>query len=230
MGSDVPFWDLFNVTDGKVFAPGSEGFDYDETSPWSQLTLKGNRLPGTITLTGSATHRIDVQKSNGVDGGTLIERGYVPGKFDIDMKIWTESHWDLWKDIYPQIFRRPAKVDVNDAKTKKAGATATQIDVTSKAALPISHPVLDLMGISSCLVESIAMPRPGPELGTQIITIKCIEYVPPTKKSAIRKTTGAAVNVGLAKELQPAVNKPISPAEAGDGSPGGPPVTSHGSR
>lgn len=222
--ADIPWWDPIPITDGKVIAPDSEGLLYDDSSPWARVDIGGHRLPGTCSVTGAAVHRIDIQKSNGVDGGTIIERGYVPGKYDIECKIWTEAQWNAWQEIYPQIFRRPGKIDVNDAKAKKAGATAAEIKATEKAALTISHPFLALAGVSACLVESIPVPRPGPEWGTWVITIKVVQYIAPVpKQSALRKGTGAKENVPLVKELQPATNKPKKPSEDGDGGPNGAP-------
>lgn len=228
----VPFFDRFNATDGRVFQPGSEGADYDDTSPWSAVTIAGRRLPGTCTITGAATHRVDVQRASGVDGGTLIERGYDPSKFDIDVKIWTLSQWNIWLEIRPNLLRRSGKLDVRDAKAKKTAANSAAIAATALAATPISNPLLDVEGIGACLVESIQFPRPGPEFGSWIITIKCMEYVAPAKVNATKVLRGNRENVRSVddKAPSPAVNKPTSPKDAGDGGPNGAPKISHGSR
>lgn len=228
--ADIPWWDQFDVTDRVVFAPGSEGFDYDDTSPWANVSIGGNRLPGTCVVAGAAVHRIDVQKANGVDGGTLIERGYEPGKFDVDCKVWTRSQWRILLGILPQIFRRPNKIDVNDAKAKKAGATAAEIEATATAAKPVTGPMFDFMNVGSCLIQSVGIPRPGPEWGTWVVSIKCVEYIAPNPKNAgVRKTTGSKDTAPLHQKLTPATNKPPKPSESGHGGPNGEPVTAHGS-
>lgn len=216
----IPFWDSFPEV--------AEAGPSSDPHPWGQVTIGGITLPGTCEVSGAAIHRIDIQKANGVDGGTLIERGYQPGEFDIDMKIWTSEHWDLWQETRPFIFRRLNKIDANDAK--KNAATADQVSATEKAALPISHPALADAEITACLIKSISLPRPGPERGTKIITIKCVQYIPPaTKTSANRKLVGVKPPPRDPRnDLNGAVNKPLSPLDAGDGSPNGPPVTTHG--
>jgi hypothetical protein len=218
--SAIPFWDPYS-------SPSVDGPDSDP-NPWGQVTIGGILLPGYCEVSGAAIHRIDVQKANGVDGGTLIERGYQPGEFDIDMKIWTEKHWDLWRETRPFIFRRLNKVDLNDAK--KSGATREQVAATEKASLSISHPALADAEITACLIKSISLPRPGPERGTKIITLKCVQYITPAVKvSAIRKHVGVKGPTRDPRvDLNGAVNKPTSPLDAGDGGPNGAPVTTHG--
>lgn len=217
----IPFWDQF--PDTWVMGPASD------PNPWGSVILGGITLPGTCEVTGAAIHRIDVQKANGVDGGTLIERGYQPGEFDIDMKLWTPEHWQLWRETRPSIFRRLSKIDPNDTK-KKTTASAGQVSATEKAALAVSHPALADAEITACLIKSITLPRPGPELGTKIITIKCIQYIPPApNKNALRKAASVKAPARDPRtDLAPSVNKPITPLEAGDGGPNGPPATSHG--
>jgi hypothetical protein len=216
----IPFWDQF--PDTWVMGP-----DYDP-NPWGSVTIGNIVLPGICEVTGAATHRIDVQKANGVDGGTLIERGYQPGEFDIDMKIWTPKHWALWLETRPSLFRRLSKVDLNDAKKKTA--TAAQIEATARAALPIAHPALADAEITACLVKSITLPRPGPEAGTKIITIKCVQYIPPApKNNALRKASSVkAPPRDPRNDLGGSVNKPVTPLDAGDAGPNGAPVTTHG--
>jgi hypothetical protein len=201
----IPFWDEF-----------SEGYEGDvyPRQEWNRVQLGGFVLPGKCEVDGSAKHRIDVQTANGRDGGVLIERGYQPGTLDIDMTLWTPLQWSTWNAMRPSIFRRAGKLDVND--TKKKGATAAQIDLTEKAALPIVHPGAESIDIHSVLVEQITLPRPGQQRGSKVITIKCIEYVPPSKVKATRKAAGiAAPPIDPRQKFAPAANKPASPAEDG---------------
>jgi hypothetical protein len=205
----IAFWDRFTE--------GYEGSDYP-LEEWDRVQIGGYVLPGICVVDGAAKQRIDVQKANGVDGGVLIERGYQPGTLDIDMKIWTPHHWSIWQSIHPNIYRRAGKLDVNDAKKKSA--SRAQIQVTAKAALSIYHPAAADRGIDSVLIEQITLPRPGPEKGSKIITIKCIQYMPPSKLPAVRKATGVkAPPQDPRQKFHPAANKPDSPAGKGEGGP-----------
>jgi hypothetical protein len=286
--SDIPWWDPFDVTD-KDNNVVDDSVEVDPC-PWTQVRLGGHYLPGSCTVTGAATHQIDVQKASGRDGGTLIERGYSPSKFDIDMKIWSRSHWTIWRQIRPQLLRRPGKENVGDAsaskklasvlsvakktasaavvevkrlekaaadaaakpeaqagdpravavafdyeqKTKaaqkdldhaKAAVSAAEHGAREHSAMPVENALLQDAGISSCVIESIAFPRPGPEWGTWVIAIKCIEYVTPSRENATRKAVGHRPQVPVAPALDaaPARNKPVKPSDAGDGEPNGPP-------
>lgn len=218
--ADIPFWDQFTE--------GYEGSDYDP-NPWGQVKIGAFRLPGICRVDGAAVQRIDVQKANGVDGGTLIERGYLPSEFDIDMTIWTPSHWSLWRTIRPQIYRPANKIDISDAK--KRTATKTDVGATDKASLPVSHPALDDAGISACLIKSITLPRPGPDVGSMVITIKCVEHRAPVPKANANRRSAGVGKPDLDKRFEdhPARNKPKKPSEAGDGRPGGAPKVVRGS-
>lgn len=205
----IAFWDRY--------VEGYEGSVYP-TEEWDRVQLGGFVLPGTCKVDGSAKHRIDVQKANGVDGGVLIERGYVPGTLDIDMELWTPEQWSTWLAIRPNIFRRAGKLDVNDAKKK--GASASQIKVTEKFALPIIHPGAESIEISSVLVEQITLPRPGQTHQSKVITIKCVQYVAPAKLPAVRRATGVkAPTIDPRQQFAVPANKPASPAEKGEAGP-----------
>jgi hypothetical protein len=218
----VPFWDPFlEGYEGPVFLdPGKE--------PDACCWIGGYQLPGKAEITGSATQRIDVQKGNGRDGGVLIERGYVPGELDIDLTIWTPDQWVEWLRLLKIIFRPAGKLDVQDHK-KKGAADEKQIEVTQKSARTFSQPRAQMIGINSVLIKQVALPRPAPDGGGRVITIKCVQYLPPTQASSIRRASGTAQTPPAQdpRQVFPTTNAPESPSEAGDGEPDGPSSASH---
>lgn len=208
----IPFWDSFTTGyDAPLYSP----------DPVDHVRLAGELLPGTAAVKGEASQRIDVQSANGRDGGNLVERGYKPGRFDIDVKISSPEQWDKWQEILPKFWRPSGKLDVNDSK-KKAGATAAEVSMTEKAAVSISNWATDSLGIGACLVESVSLPMDGPSYGEKIITLKCIQYVsaPASKASATRVSKGVK-SPPRAEALRTTVAKPAKPS-AREGSPAAP--------
>jgi hypothetical protein len=183
--AQIPFWDKF--TQGYEAFPELFG-------DWDVCELGGEALPGLASIKGSAMQRIDVQKVNGQDGGALVERGYTPGKFDIDLVMWMPQHWAAWQPLLLKIYRRAGKLDVSesadDIKKKSATKQTAEIEATSKNALAISHPATRMLGVHAVIVESVALPVEGPVPGSKLVTIKCVQYVAPSILPAVRKVKG----------------------------------------
>jgi hypothetical protein len=223
--------ELARRTGQPFWSPYPEAFEAwaKELGAWDVVLLGGKPLPGKAAIKGASQLRIEVQKVNGRDGGTIIERGYTPGEFDIDLLMWTAEQWASWQVMLPSIYRRAGKLDANDSKKKPGAAEVLAIE---KRALSITHPATASMNIFSAVIQSVAMPADGPVSGTKVVVIKCLEYVPAAKfkgKDKIRE--GAGVDGG---PITPPVKDPkgetpdpaANPSDAGP--PGGRPTPQQG--
>jgi len=217
-GGTPDFWDVFeDGYEGPLYAP----------MPWDTVTIGGIQIPGIVSVkSGSVEKKIDIQKPHGRDGGALIERGLVPGKFDIDVLLWTPEQWAKWKEIRPFLYRRAGKLDFNDRKRKVAADS--DVALAEKAALTVMHPALASVEITRMLIASITIPVVDREDKTVSFTIRCVEYLPPGKKTAVRKANGVKAPAAAPFLLNPTVNKPAAPSKT-DGGPNGPKSSSHGS-
>jgi hypothetical protein len=141
--------------------------------PWDVVTMAGLKLPGICEVANGLTEiGIDMKHPDGADGSTITVKGYKPGKFDISCTVWTSAQWLALQAVIARVWRKPQK------KTK-----------LQAIAFDISHPALQLLGVTSCVVESVSYPKAGAFDGSKLITFKCLQNVPAGKKSA-KKTVG----------------------------------------
>jgi hypothetical protein len=146
--------------------------------PWDIVTMAGLKLPGICEVANGLTEiGIDMKHPDGADGSTITVKGYKPGKFDISCTVWTAAQWTALQGVIATVWRKPKK------KTK-----------LQDAAFDIHHPALQLLGVTSCVVESISYPKPGSFEGSKVITFKCLQNVRAGKKSA-KKTVGDGTTV-----------------------------------
>lgn len=188
----IPFWSEQDG-EGPIFA--------SNVNPWDTVYLGGFPLPGVWKVTGIPTLAVDRKKSKGVDGALITVNGYIPGPIELDGLLWTADQWDAFQDLSPDIWRKPNR------KSK-----------LKDLAMRISHPSLDLWGISQCVVVGVQPPAPGPIPQSRTIKIKAIEYVPlePTNQT---KTAKPRENTPLDQhwraDAKNAGNKPPSETDTG---------------
>lgn len=135
----------------------------DDSDSWDICVLGGFELPGLSDVKTSTPSAIDKKKPTGGNGATLTFQGEEPCPVEIKVRIWTRTHWAEWVKLAPFLRKRPGK-----------GAPEP---------FDIGHPKTAFWKIRSVLIED----RSGPDKvapGVYEITLKCIEYFPPAKKSA----------------------------------------------
>lgn len=177
----LPFW--------LTRSDGIDGTLYPKNA-WDATFLGPYRLPGICRVKCAPKIEFDRQKVNGRDGAAIILRGYLPGPIEIECKIWTAEQWTTFQEIAPKIWKKPGKVAIK-GKDKSAAAAVAGAAATEQAALDISHPATLLWGVRSVVVTGVSAPEDGPEVGTKIIRIQCIEFVATSKKPATRNTKGS---------------------------------------
>jgi hypothetical protein len=171
---------------------------------WDTAMLAGEKLPGICDVKCERTLQIDQQKGPKSDGAALVMNGVLPATVDITVTIWTEEQWTKFIAIVPLFWRKPNK----DSPDVQARADNQQLSLTdaqnSMAASAIFWPGLIYLDISQVIVTSISAPEPGPVEQSKNIRIKCLEYQPPTRKTApskVKKATGR--RSGAARQPKP---------------------------
>lgn|GEM_PF-6259249 len=155
----IPFWDV--PLDGS---PSSAFGDLYQKNPWDTLFLGGVQMPGVCLVKAMPTIRFDEKKPPGVDGLTITAQGYIPGPVDIEITIWTSEQWAKYQEVRGKIWTTPRR----GGKIK---------------ALDIRHPGSDDAKIRSIVIKGWSIPEPGPIVGTKVIKIKAVEFLPPNTKN-----------------------------------------------
>lgn len=208
--SSLPFWD--KNTDGY------EGDTYSR-DPYELVTLGEFQLPGRCTVEALPERLFDRQKVRDRDGAALILRGYLPGPIDLEWTIWTPEQWKKAQVVLSELWPKAGKLaDTQKGKT----AAGSQADVADMAALPISHPMLQVVNVQRVVIRGISVPKPGSIPGSYVINIKCLEYVPTSKKKTDAKAKG--VPKPPLADVPNARNAPGNPPSATAGSTTGAPV------
>jgi hypothetical protein len=135
----------------------------DEPDIWDEIIFDGFAMPGLAIVSASIGRKIDTKSASGSDGATLTDKGYEPGKVDIKLVLWTREQLEDYLRVRPR--RRPNE---------------------PRRPIAVEHPALELLNIRSIYINELSSPTPGTVKGTREITIKAIEYRPPTRRNVTR--------------------------------------------
>lgn len=213
-GADVTFWDppppvSLDPKQAPLFY--GEGLVIQD-DPWNVVYLNGDPLPGICSLKAESELQIEQKKGAGHDGARLTLHGYLPGPIVITITIWTSDQWREYLAMIPMFWRPPTK---NDSSVKD---TAARLGMSEReanlyqAAVTIAHPSLQGTGISAVIVRGISIPEDGPAPQSKVVRLRCVQYLPPSAKSAPSKTKDAK-NVPIDSR----VDAPKAPHESGAG-------------
>lgn len=130
------------------------------TSPVDYVILAGQRSPGIANLDGASSPRQwDERRAYGQSGASLVYRGLKPAKFTLALLLISAEDWAAWDAWRPVVQRPPTG--------------------TRPRALDIEHPITEMLGIRSVVVEDVLQPRQTGN-GEWTIEIKLLEFRPPT--------------------------------------------------
>jgi hypothetical protein len=136
---------------------------FDPTgTPVDHVILSGQRSPGIAEIVGaSSPRRWDERRGYALSGSTVIFRGVGLARFKIVLRLYAPEHWSEWA-TWSQLVQRPPPLE-------------------RARALDISHPILEDLGIRSCVIETVGQPVQSSQGGGEwTIEIACIEYRRPT--------------------------------------------------
>ncbi len=129
------------------------------SAPIDFIILKGQRSPGTAELSGgSANNMWDERKGFALSGARLRYRGRGLARFSVVLTLISAQDWEEWHRWRPLVQQPPI------------GERAR--------AMEIYHPILEDLGVSSCVVDKLHQPV-QPRAGEWQIKIDFIEQRPP---------------------------------------------------
>jgi hypothetical protein len=181
----IPFWDLVEA--------GYEENKARHENPWDILFLNGTRVPGKSMVKVNPKHVIDCKKSTSQDGGPTITRGHEAARVDITITVWTPEQWKWLQVLMDSLWRKPGQPLRVKGETK---------------AIMISHPKCAMWGVTSVLIESPSGPDDGPEKGSMVVSLKCIQYIAPPKQ---KKASVVAPAVGKGPARLPGFDSAFNP-------------------
>jgi hypothetical protein len=140
--------------------------------PIDWVDFAGQSTPGMATVVGaSAPRRWEEVESMGWSGSWLKYKGQGLAHFSVQVRLYTVDDWEGWFRFKPTIDRMPL------------GKYQRPVDIT--------HPLLGLLGITSCVIEDVTQAEPIDDTGIWQIEIKCIEYRSPRLALAAAKGSKA---------------------------------------
>lgn len=148
-------------------------------SPVDYVLVAGQRTPGLATIEGAVSkRRIAIRMSYALTGGVAVYRGFELVKFQIKIRLYSSEDWQAWESFRSLIARPPI------------GVRAKALDVT--------HPILEELGVSQALVESVSQPQRTDDSGEWTIVVSMIEYQKP--KPALSVPEGSQETPQLSPE------------------------------
>lgn len=168
-------------------------------SPWDVVSIGDVTLPGISTVTATPSKRLDQKKAAGRDGATPTFVGITPSQVDVHTKVWTAPQWKA--------------LQLAIAKLWPTSEGAKQ-QATYNEAMEIIHPALTALRINTVVIQSCTAPSIA-ERGFISVTFRCVQFMPPTAKSATKTAANVAPAPGGAQG--PDVNPAFVLAPVGGG-------------
>lgn len=158
---------------------------------WDSVSLGGVEIPGICRVAGTGLRvRKKSNRAAGNDGAGVSMLGLDVVSFSIEVKLWTREHLEAFREIIR--LAKPRKKAIQKTETKTVSRTVGYDLVP----LSVSHPALDLFGISECTVESVSLPvERSPGLWAS--TIQCTEFSASRSRGVSRPTGGVGILDGI---------------------------------
>ncbi len=132
---------------------------------WDSVLVAGIISPGVCKVTGfKRAFGWEIKKGKGAKGSTVTLNEYPPAEGSITFTLWTQEHFEQWREFRDIWNYDPTKKPVN--------------------AVDIYYPSLADVGIDRVVCKSVsAIEAKGK--GLYEATVELIEYNPPPKKPAV---------------------------------------------
>ena len=142
----------------------------DAARAWSTIVIGGLTMPGTCRVNGTGSRwDLQIKKTPGMNGATITDLGRLPAKFTATLVLACQADLDGFESMLPAL-----------QPTRKSDTTGKQ----ELEAVTVSHPALNVVGVTSCKIEHISVPHPGSVIGTYEVDLECLEFRAPKDMGA----------------------------------------------
>lgn len=127
------------------------------TEPHDKILVSGQPSPGICDVQGaSSPRRWDIRKGYALQGARAVFRGLDVARFRTRFRLLSPSDWEDWHAFRPLVDRPPSG--------------------TRPQALDVWHPILEDLGITQAVVETVSQAEKVGEQGEWSVTVAWIEY------------------------------------------------------
>jgi hypothetical protein len=217
----VSFWDQ-----PATGIPASAGFVTPPTA-WDVAYYGSNNtlMPGVASITGFKCKRVvDKKKKGGGDGRTPTFRGYDIAQFDLRLIIWTRIQFQGLQQMLRAFFPGKSPPVLQTASGPIVGLDLSNVTGTSAVAVAkpepiyVSHPSLQLAGITQIICEGWVPPQPwSGRNDVKQVDFHCWEYR--VSKNIKQTTPIQANNQPINPKTQP-ISTNVTPPSKNNAGPG----------
>lgn len=148
----------------------------DAPDAWNTVKLGGLAVPGIARVGVKPSQEVEIKKPKGKHVGSTTRQGYNAARVTIKVTVWTPEQFAELRTLIASIW--PA------ARAMKQAGEPAKVD----GPIPVSHPKTQLWGINAITLLDIEDPEN--DTGDRYeLTLSCVEYLPPPKKSATKTDT-----------------------------------------
>lgn len=169
----------------------------DFANAWDDIEIAGIRGWGLVNVLVRKAHTVDTKNAPGATAPTMTHLGYEPSQVVIQIRMFTQDHWDTWVKAAP-LFLPPSSP--RKSLTAPSPSLGLVSDINSDQALAntdgpqpmdVTHPALSAHGIRSLYVLSVEPPHPSSTPGVFEAQIVAQEFKPKKKGNTTLTAQGS---------------------------------------
>ena len=148
--------------------------------PEDSIYISDRLVPGIAEIKGLKAERDwEERRSFGMLGARLRYKGQKLSHFSIEVRLYTQEHWDDWIEFFPTI-RRPPPPDRSQLSAITSIPSLHRMMRTQAPPLSIRHSLLEEYRIRQVVVEDVLAPSQDDQ-GVWTAEIKLIQYQRPVR-------------------------------------------------
>ncbi len=172
--------------------------DTGQQGEWDSLWIGSHAVPGLVLVRGVIGYHSEVRQAAGSNGARQTFLNYKLAEFDVRVRMWTQTHFDLWLELCSYI----------------------QPSAKKPQAWDVYNPALSAQGITKATVLSLTVPERGVgrEIDVWHATIKLREWRKPLPGSAVHTPASAQSKApATTQALQAATRDATAPSKTQTG-------------
>ena len=148
--------------------------------PNDSVYINDRLVPGIVKIVGlNAVRDWEERRAFGMMGSRLRLKGIKLSHFGLEVRLYTDEHWESWVEFSP-IIRRPPPPTGAQLSAITSLPSLHRVIRDQAPPMNIRNPLLEEYRITRVVVEDVAAPVEDPT-GFWVVNIKLIQYQPPQR-------------------------------------------------